>query len=455
MDLEPIRLRRRQLANAELEYKDELIDIISQHLISTSNDDITLTLKSDAIVESPNSVINAMFSGDATTASDGVPTEDEVKEWILNSFNEVSQREILISAFDDAGHETLTKIDDVKASIVSNTDGYAPQADVVTLTAKSNAGLISGMVVGIFVLSLTFGFVYKQHKKQPASRYGYKMSDYYDDDDYAQETETCEDTNASDWTYSPTKKLSYFAAASAQNDIREYTKSSRRSKKKTSMSKLAAGATQEEFSQNGMETDPYGENQNKTNSELDPIVEVNSTSDTDDKAIIGDLNVPKLLPELSVSSCPSDDSNIPKSHYSPVNAPALSTLSRDDTLMDDFDGSFISSKANARSNSSGGSPVRKLSFAATDSEPFSDKSSDSGVQELLACENRKVLSEEEAVAANLIAFVDDGSDDDDIVCQALGFTEKPVEENLPQPSDEYNATILVLSSENENKGDDE
>ena len=72
------------------------------------------------------------------------------------------------------------------------------------------------------------------------------------------------------------------------------------------------------------------------------------------------------------------------------------------------------------------------------------------------------MSEEEAVAANLIAFVDDGSDndnmhekDDDIVSQALGFTEKPVEENLPQPSDEYNATILVLSSENENKGDDE
>ena len=318
----------------------------------------------------------------------------------------------------------------------------AGETETITIDGKTSSGKISGMIVGIVAITTIFGFIYQQARRRENSRNkGYHVSEFYNNnDDYDEDANPIES-----WGYdSPTRSLGLIAAGSAHRDnAGKYGKVASSSSSSsnwlwmnTSMSKLAAGATQEEFSQNGMNIDIYGRRLKKkkgsptTNAKkgsaldtnLDPIVEVNSslassiTNQTDDKAVKNNLNVPQLLPALSVSSCPSDENSFRGGKFSPVGPPALSALSPDplmDELMSPCDDTTASKTlqefTQAMDNSYDGSPVRKLNFVASDTESdlLSDKSSDSGVQALMTCENRVVMSEEDAVKASLISFVDD------------------------------------------------
>lgn len=383
----------------------------------------------------------------------------------------------------------------------------------VTFYATNNSGLISGMIVGFFALTVV-GLAYARNRKNQSRSLGCEVSDFYNNNDvYDEDANLCERdigevlSPNSSWSSSSARSLAEIAISSSHKNANGFnTKnvSSSWNKKKTSMSRLAAGATQEEFAENGMNIDHYGQCQSQSrkkkkkpspilnakkgselDTNLDPIVEVSSSIAsslaTDDKMVKGEIRVPKLLPELSFSSCPSDESNYHGCSYSPVEVPALDAMSPD-TMMDELmtpinTNSSLKKYTQATMNSDEGSPVRRLSFATSEmiSDKASDDSSDSGVKELLACErmnvgNRVLVSEEEAVKASLITFVDDtkpfdspfdekyGSDDDDkdFMRRTLG-TNTPFDEDkensppLDKPKDEYDTTILVLSDPSENR----
>ncbi len=498
MELETgLRLRRKMrfLEDSDLEYKNELIVLTFSHLRRTGIEQfdlVSLNLVNKDLSESDDgSEIKAVFTGYVKIIAEEAPSESDKNDWILNSFNDVSNKEFFISDLDSAGHDTLTRIDDVTASlVVGNGEGNIDDdAETVELVA-TNSGFMTGMIVGIFLLTSAFSFAYHRSRRgrdklrSKRSSKGYQLSDYYNDNDAHDEDAN---PNYSTWSHSPTKTLGYIAARSSREEINECLAkitSSHWNKKKTSMSKLAAGATQEEFVEHGMDIDVYGNSQSKKkkkkkaspvakkgaelDTDLDPIVEVNSSvadsvsNQTDDKAVKSDLKVPKLLPSLSASSCPSDDGKIP---YSPISAPALMAMTPDTQLEDimtpfDDDLGVKAMSGYNRSNlsSSVGSPVRKLSFAP-DSEQLSEQSSDSGLQGLLDCD-RVVLSEEEALQAKLIAFIDDDIDNscvseddseepyDEMIRQTLG-SDYENKENIPpreEASDEFESTILVLSS---------
>lgn len=498
MELETgLRLRRKMrfLEDSDLEYKNELLVLINSHLRRTGIEEFnleSLNLVNEDLSESDDgSEIKAVFTGYAKITAEVAPSESDQNDWILNSFNDVSNKELFISDLDSAGHDTLTRIDDVTASlVVEDGDGNIDDdAETVELVA-TNSGFMTGMIVGIFLLTSAFSFAYHRSRRGKSrskrSSRGYQLSDYYNDNDAHDEDAN---PNYSTWSHSPTKTLGYIAARSSREEINEYLAkitSSHWNKKKTSMSKLAAGATQEEFVQHGMDIDVYGNSQSKKkkkkkgspvvvakkgaelDTDLDPIVEVNSsvadsvTNQTDDKAVKSNLKVPKLLPSLSASSCPSDDGKIP---YSPISAPALIAMTPDtqsEDIMTPFDEEFgvkaMSRYTQSNLSSDVGSPVRKLSFAP-DSEQLSEQSSDSGLQGLLDCD-RVVLSEEEALQAKLIAFIDDDIDNscvskdnseepyDEMIRQTLG-SDYENKENMPprvEAIEKFASTLLVLSS---------
>ena len=475
----------------ESEYRNELLNLIYAHMRQTGDDGLnmeSLMLVYKALTQSSDGdVITAVFDGTATTRST-TPSTDEKSSWVLNSFNSIAEKELFITSLKNAGHVTLEDVVDVSASLlIGEENGETEDTTTLTLSAGNSTGLISGMVVGIFVISTLAGFAYRRRRQNKSRSNGYYVSDFYNS------TEDHDDdgnpTIDSSYNNSPSKSLKHIAAGSVNKDS-DYA-SAKFNGKVTSMSKLAAGATQEEFAQNGMNVDVYGQNINRKkkkrssplangrkgaemSTDLDPIVEVSSSvasSVTDDKMVKGDLNVPQLLPALSVSSCPSDESYIQRLAYSQTGVPALTAMTPD-PLMDEFMSPSIDNHIASTdiehftkgvASSQNDSPVRKLNFAAFDSDKSSDKSSDSGVQDLLAFENRVVMSEEEALKASLITFVNDNctsseksvydSDEENVNdgflktlgVEVVGADTKDSAPILSKEDEDCDTTILVLS----------
>lgn len=450
--------------------------------------------------------IQSVFSGSAQIEANGIPQKSSQNTWILNSFNTATPKAEFIDELKKTTDNTLLKVKNVTASmngISTNFSSNDPNTETAIVEAdNNNRGGILSALIGIFLVTSAMGFVYER-KRRNKSR-GYEVSG---DGENEPNYDIHGSKNVVDaWNdESLANTLGNIAAYSTQGDPNESISHSW-NRRRTPMSKLAAGATQEEFAENGMSIDVYGQTQSKKkkkkkgspimnakkgaelDTELDPIEEVNSSiagssllsGSTDDKIVKGDLKVPTLLPAMSVSSCPSDENNLRECSYSPSQPPALASLTPEHTGDDDdelmtppseqpLSSTNLHNYTRAMSCNEGESPVRKLIF--TDFTCFdkeSDNSSDSGVKELLAREesdNRVVMSEEEAVKANLIAFVDDekenkeNCEEDEIMhkrntmLRALGADDSDKQSQMSSRENvtKSNATILVLSEQNESK----
>lgn len=471
----------------EFDFKSELLKKTHKHLQLTGKNMLNLnslsSLKSEKISKSANGDIIAVFSGSAELFAEEIPTDSKQTQWILDSFNTVVQKAFYKNVINKSNDKTLAGVSDIKASLGDGTNVGESNGETVTLTSNNNSGLISGMLIGIFVISSVAGYIYSRGRRNKSRGAFSEISN----EDYGNNTDQIMSTWHND---SVANSLGDIAAYSAHNDSKEGVSQSWNSRRKTPMSKLAAGATQEEFAENGMIIDVYGQTHQKKKKKkgsptmsakkgaeldttLDPIEEVNSSvassmmsSNTDDKIIKGNLEVPKLLPALSVSSCPSDENAMREYNLSPSKKPALASLTPEpDELMTPSSDEVLSPSTlqnctRAMSYADDQSPVRKLIFSSKEFPKYdeeSDKSSDSGVKELLACdepEKHAVISEEEAVKANLIAFIDDCENEDEIMyarnnmLKTLGADDYDKENYAPGSNANVaksNSTILVLA----------
>lgn len=245
---------------------------------------------------------------------------------------------------EDIDIDIVTEYDAYAGDATASGDPAAPEdvitgaEDSVTLNSDKRNYWIAGALFGTAGIALfAAGYLRrnrneKEYEMTSTVPYGNKFDEDFENSDEAKSYATPPGNTLSDYAMNTPNRstLSYIGAVAKSWNIGGNT-----------MSDLAAASTQEEFRQNGMKVDVYGSGGEerkpskrrlqkvtmmlKKNSprggelstDLDPIVEVNSAvsgdssrAETTDSWQQGKKeinNAPPLLPALSVSSAPSDE----------------------------------------------------------------------------------------------------------------------------------------------------
>ena len=245
---------------------------------------------------------------------------------------------------EDVDIDIVTEYDAYAGDATASGDPVAPEdvitgaEDSVTLNSDKRNYWIAGALFGTAGIALfAAGYLRrnrneKEYEMTSTVPYGNKFDEDFENSDEAKSYATPPGNTLSDYAMNTPNRstLSYIGAVAKSWNIGGNT-----------MSDLAAASTQAEFSQNGMKVDVYGSGGEerkpskrrlqkvtmmlKKNSprggelstDLDPIVEVNSAVSGDSSRAESTEswqqgkkeinNAPPLLPALSVSSAPSDE----------------------------------------------------------------------------------------------------------------------------------------------------
>jgi len=336
-----------------------------------------LTLASS---ESNGNTVDAIFRGSVITNLSSSITQNDITEFLVAFFTGENEKKFLVDAQSQQTYADMKSLESVQFNLVSaNEDasngnnvngendgdmtgqqdaspgmndgstGWTGFGELSALDKKEEKDGSKTSIKAIFgaggcllviTALLSYGYRRAAQDKEVKQR-GYELSDDLDIESELQPTsahtrtadrQSCEQVMKS-------RGLNDFDGAYGQKETNRMTYLGKNLNKawtatRNSMSDLAAGATQEEFAENGMKIDVYGSSEKKRNkrlsplmmmdskkggelfSELAPIVEVDSAVSGSDisgrteswQEGNGEINkAPPLLPAFSASSASSDN----------------------------------------------------------------------------------------------------------------------------------------------------